>query len=338
MWPGTFTWRVKVANAAGQESAWSEPQTFCVGTTCNPPTQQPSCATGEGVTLYDAASFGSGTCHTFGPGDYSNLSSFGLSNNVSSIGGAGYHVTLFDQPGLSGTPGYFDGEQARLDGYWNDRARSMRVERLRDTSCNPGTDGIILYRESNYRASGGCLFVTGDIVDLTPLTYEQRIGSVKFVGSYRRTKQLLAYSGTNHQNLCKSVWQNWSDFRGCGNEIMSLQVRDFTPPLPVPPNPGDVFVGNIAQQAYLYPPEASSVADGIRHRRRQRLGAALQLGWSGDHSPHRRLGQDLGKRRRAHGKRHPGLQRRHHRPRRRHDRRRAALRRYHLSGEVRHLG
>jgi len=50
--------------------------------------------------------------------------------NVTSIrdANAAYHITLYDQKGLTGTPAYADQDTPQLTGYWNDRARSMRIE------------------------------------------------------------------------------------------------------------------------------------------------------------------------------------------------------------------
>jgi surface antigen len=86
-------------------------------------------ASSNGVTLYVDSNY-SGACHTFGPGEYSDLAQYGLDANSSSIWNPGnaYHVTLFDQKGLTGTPAYWDSSAPSFSGYWNDRGRSLRVE------------------------------------------------------------------------------------------------------------------------------------------------------------------------------------------------------------------
>ncbi|MBF6558274.1 MAG: fibronectin type III domain-containing protein [Acidimicrobiales bacterium] len=116
----TLYWGVRTANPVGPWTYYSFKIVPGGGT----------CSSGGGVTLYVDANYG-GSCHTFGVGVYPDLSSYGLSQNVSSLRDAGgaYHVTLFDGTGLSGTPGYFDSDTSNLTSAgWNDRARSMRVE------------------------------------------------------------------------------------------------------------------------------------------------------------------------------------------------------------------
>ncbi len=127
MWQGTYTWHVKGMSASGAQTGWSDSWTFSIGANTNPPST--GCAGSGGVTLYVDNNY-SGTCHSFGPGEYADLSQYGLDQNVSSIrdANAAYHITFYDQKGLAGTPAYFDQDTSHMDGYWNDRARSMRIE------------------------------------------------------------------------------------------------------------------------------------------------------------------------------------------------------------------
>src|SRR4029078_9068525 len=115
-----------------------------------------NCAIGsDGPTLFVNANY-QGQCRTFAPGEYPNLDQFHLAENVSSIltPGGGYHITLYDQVGLSGTPGYFDADTPQLTRYWNDRARSMRVELHSAPVCNPTEDGVTFYQNADF--SGDC--------------------------------------------------------------------------------------------------------------------------------------------------------------------------------------
>lgn len=190
----------------------------------------------DGVTLYVDGNYG-GNTHTFGVGEYSDLSQFGLDQNVSSLrdANAGYHITFYDQKGLTGTPGYYDADTPQLTGYWDNRARSMRVEKHRPTSCNPGTDGIIAYIDANYQA--GCLFITGDIPDLTAFNFEHVISSIRFAGSYSNNEQLAIYRQANYQDLCGIYTQDQPDLLPCTDQAVSVQVLPFTPPVSLTPSP-----------------------------------------------------------------------------------------------------
>jgi hypothetical protein len=212
------------------------------------------------VTLYNDGGFSSG-CHSYGVGEYGSLG-YGLDGQVSSIQDPSgqFHITLFDQPGLRGTPGYFDSDTSQLTGYWNDRAQSMRIEKNRPTACNPGADGIIDYIGTNY--ADGCLTVTGDIPDLAQMNMDHTTNSLRFKGSFINTTQILLYKQANYQDLCGSYWQDQSDLRGCAGSAVSVQVRPFTPPTPVPTQAGQLFSGNVIQPAYLYPSGTDAVRDG----------------------------------------------------------------------------
>lgn len=187
----------------------------------------------DGVTLCTDGNYG-GTCHTFGVGEYSDLSQFGLDQNVSSMRdtNSAYHVTLFDQKGMTGTPGYYDADTSQLTGYWDNRARSMRVEKHRPTTCNPGTDGIIAYIDTNYQA--GCLFITGDIPDLTTYNFEQVISSIRFAGSYTNSEQIAIYRQANFQDLCGTYSQDQPDLLSCSDQAVSVKILSYTPLLPQP--------------------------------------------------------------------------------------------------------
>ncbi len=279
MWPGTYSWHVKAANSLGQQSDWSPTWTFSIGvpppTNTPVPLADPCAGATNGPSLYSNSST-QGPCHTFAPGDYPDLSAYGLDQNVSSLrdpSGA-YHVTLFDQPGMSGTPGYFDNDVVPLLGYWNDRARSLRVERHGVTNCSPGVNGIVLYRDVNYSTAGGCLFVTANMPDLTGTTFERAISSLQFRGTNSGASQLRLYAEPNYQSLCGTYWQDQSDLRSCAGQAMSVQILPFTPPPPIPTPPGTSFSGNIAPQAYLYPTGTGAVVDGN-----------LATEWVGGHGP-----------------------------------------------------
>lgn len=221
----------------------------------------------NGVTLYVDPDY-RGHCHTFAPGDY-DLAEFGLDQNVSSLKDPdrAYHITLTDR---TNRPGYFDSDTPQLPVDWNDQAHSLRVEKHRPTTCNSGANGIIAFINTDY--SEGCLFITANIPDLTPLNFDQVIVSIQFVGSYQNTRQLVIYKQPNYKDECGAYWQNQSDLLQCARLALSVQVLPFTPPTPVPIVPGTHYAGNVAPQSMLSPGSASAVVDGN-----------LQTEWIGGH-------------------------------------------------------
>jgi hypothetical protein len=221
----------------------------------------PSCDTSDGVTLYTDGGYG-GQCHTFGVGQYSYLGDFGLDQNVSSLRDAGgkYHVTLWDQTGLQGNPWHHDADVSQLTGYENDRGRSLNVEKIQPSSCSPGTDGVVLYNDNDY--TNGCITVTGDVPDLSPMSFDHSLSSLHFVGSFSGTKQILLYRQANYQDLCRSYFQDHTDVQDCDNRIVSVQIRDHALPTAPPCAPTEHFCGNIAPNAYIYPTGTGAMVDG----------------------------------------------------------------------------
>lgn len=211
------------------------------------------------VTLYQDGNYG-GACQSYDVGEYSSLG--GLAGKVSSVKDPNglYHITLFDQTGLKGTPAYVEGDTPQLTGYWNDRAQSMRIEKNQPSACSPGTDGVVLYNDNDY--THGCITVTGDVADLTPMSFDHSLSSLRFVGSFAGKKQILLYRQANFQDLCRAYWQDHTDVQECDNKIVSVQVRDYTPPVPIPVPPGTAFSGNIAPEAYIVPTGTGAMVDG----------------------------------------------------------------------------
>lgn len=217
-------------------------------------------ATTKGVTLYTDINY-QGQCSTFGPGEY-ELARVGLEQNVSSIKNPNdaYHITLFDK---AKNFYYVDKDIPVLPAEWDKRADTIHIEKHRPTSCNPGTDGIIAFIDTDY--SGGCLFITDKIPDLTSLNFDSVIVSIQFVGSYQNTRKLVIYKRPNYKDECGTYWQNQSDLLQCARIALSVQVLPFTPPTPIPTEPGTHFAGNVAPRATLSPGKASAVVDGSLH-------------------------------------------------------------------------
>ena len=221
----------------------------------------------NGVTLYTGINY-QGQCHTFGPGDY-ELAQFGLEQNVSSIKDPddAYHITLFDK---DKNFFYVDSNMPILTAEWDNRADTIHIEKHRPTACHPGADGIIAFIDTDF--SGGCLFITGNIPDLTPLNFDRVIASIQFVGSYQDSRQLVIYKQPDYKDECGAYWQNQSDLLQCARLALSVQVLPFTPPTPIPTVPGTHYAGNVAPQAMLSPASAHAVVDGN-----------LQTEWVGGH-------------------------------------------------------
>lgn len=232
--------------------------------------------TTNGVILYTDSNY-QGHCSIFGPGEY-ELALHGLEQNVSSIKDPNnaYHITLFDK---EKNFYYLDTSMAVLPAEWDNRADTIHVEKHRPTSCHPGTDGIIAFINPNY--AGGCLFITGNIPNLTPLNFDQIIVSIQFIGRYQNARQLVIYRQSNYKDKCGAYWQDQSDLLQCARLALSLQVLPFTPPTPVPTVPGTHYAGNVAPQAMLSPGNASAVVDGNLHT--EWVGghmAGLDLSWA----------------------------------------------------------
>src|SRR5438128_9182769 len=155
---------------------------------------------------------------------------------------------------------YVDKDTPVLPAEWDNRADTIHIEKHRPTSCHPGTDGIIAFINPDY--SGGCLFITQNIPDLTPLNFDQVIVSIQFVGSYQNTRQLVIYKQPNYKDECGAYWQNQSDLLQCARLALSVQVLPFTPPTPIPTVPGTHGAGNVAPQAMLSPGSAHAAIDG----------------------------------------------------------------------------
>ncbi len=214
----------------------------------------------NGVTLYTDIHY-QGHCYTFGPGEY-ELALYGLEQNVSSIKDPNdaYHITLYDK---DKNFYYVDKDTPVLPAEWDNRADTIHIEKHRPTSCHPGANGIIAFINTDY--SGGCLFITDNIPDLTPLNFDHVIVSIQFVGSYQNTRQLVLYKQPNYKDECGAYWQNQSDLLQCARLALSVQVLPFTPPTPIPTVPGTHYAGNVAPQAMLSPGSAHAVVDENLH-------------------------------------------------------------------------
>ncbi len=219
-----------------------------------------SCANAtNGVILYTDLYY-QGQCHVFPPGSY-ELAQFGLAGNVSSLKDPNnaYHVTLYD----TGKNLYHaDTDIPAFAADWDNRADTMLVEKHRPTTCHPGTNGILAYIDTNY--AGGCLFITTDILDLTPFDFDQIITSLRFVGSYRTTRQLVLYTRPNYQGECGAYWQDQPDLLQCARKALSVRVLPFTPPTPLSTVSGTSATGNTVVTYIFFSGSVLAAVDGYQ--------------------------------------------------------------------------
>lgn len=258
MWKGSYSWHVKTRRG-GVEGPWSPTFTFAVGQ----PAPSPCSPSSDSVTVYADTNY-QGACATVTPErPLADLAAVGLDHirSLADPGGA-LAVYLNAGSGFTGRPGVFDQDVPDLAARgWDGSTGSIRVERHKSTACAPASNGIVLFRDTDFRETGGCLFITSDVSDLRPTTFGSGITSVRFVGNFVRRYQLLVYRGANFTDLCGTYWQDQSDLRDCAGRAMSVQVQPFSAPTPVPTPPGTTLAGNLARNAVLNP-AAPAVVDG----------------------------------------------------------------------------
>jgi hypothetical protein len=88
----------------------------------------------------------------------------------------------------------------------------------------------VAYIDRNYQA--GCLAITANIPNLTPLNFDHVISSLHFVGSYVNTEQLVIYRQPNYQGVCGTYSQDQPDLEACSDQAVSVQVIPVIPPTP----------------------------------------------------------------------------------------------------------
>src|SRR5205807_2624270 len=106
--------------------------------------------------------------------------------------------------------------------------------------------------------------------------------SLRFVGSFVGTRQVLFFRQTNYQDLCGTFTQNWSDLEACARVALSVQVLDYTPPPPIPVPPGTFYAGNTAPYATRDQGGSDVTVDGSLDGEWQQ-GSATGFGFSWPH-------------------------------------------------------
>ena len=175
--------------------------------------------------------------------------------------GTGFRVTLFREPGMSGGFEHFESDAPNLGGIDN-AARSMRVERKGSNACSVGANGIALYRDPNWVSGGGCLFVTGDVPDLSSQSLPNgTLDAADQLGAVLR--QLLSDKAGNPVPTTQLSGRMRRLLAGLHVPDLVLRSGDVRAgrrlhPTAACPHPaGTYFAGNIAQAAYLYPDSAA---------------------------------------------------------------------------------
>lgn len=119
---GQYQWRAKARDSQGNESSWSNTQTFTVIASPTP-TACPYLDGGNGVTFYSGANYTgqswtwyvpAGNVDSYAnlpPGIAGHLGSFYDSNNA-------WHVVLYQAQNGTGNLGHYDASWANVDSYW----------------------------------------------------------------------------------------------------------------------------------------------------------------------------------------------------------------------------
>lgn len=142
---------------------------------------------------------GGGTCHTFLEGGWYNLGDHGLDRNVSWVGFLGsyvgnYTAILADDLNGAGQPGRFDSDTNLTD--WDNRARSLRVERHGEPPASCSGDGIALFDGTNYGEP--CrIFTEGRYSNLADYGWYDRAESARFLGNYRGNYHVVLHTETD---------------------------------------------------------------------------------------------------------------------------------------------
>lgn len=187
---------------------------------------------GTAVALCTERNYG-GVCKEFSTGTMSDLAQFGLSQNVSSIiVPSGYTLFMYDGTNRNGQPGIFNQSSTDLVVHnWNDRAKSLTIETVKDTSCSvrPDANGIVLYRDTNFKPEGGCKLISASDPDLGQSTFVG-FNALRFVGNYQYNYKATAYTDANYGNACGSYWLDQSDLRECAGIGVSVKVEPYVAP------------------------------------------------------------------------------------------------------------
>jgi hypothetical protein len=229
----------------------------------------------DGIQVCDGPNYTSG-CVTLKEGRYMNLADHfgGWSDKIESMRFVGdyvgrYRVRFNVDTDLRGDGYASNTNVASFPQHLRNSISSAEITREAPTGCVIGTDGIALYVDGNFniengrfKEDAGCLFVTSDMPNLRTFGFDRVISSLRFVGSFRSTTEILLFSSPDFQNLCGSYWQDQNILGACVDQAQSIRILPFTAPTPIPTPPGTVFSGNVAPHAYIDPAGTEAIVDG----------------------------------------------------------------------------
>ncbi|HJZ48077.1 MAG TPA: beta/gamma crystallin-related protein [Roseiflexaceae bacterium] len=141
-----------------------------------------ACDGGDGVYLYESPNY-RGRCIKI-IGDVPDLGAVNFNDTASSVRIVGDWITsLFENRDYGGASSFFTDSDANLvnNTIGDNRASSVGARRgTRETLCDGG-EGVYLYDQLNFR--GRCTKVTDSYPDLSPLSFNNIVSSIRFVGS-----------------------------------------------------------------------------------------------------------------------------------------------------------
>jgi hypothetical protein len=222
----------------------------------------PTCTPGVNqVSFFVDANF-QGQCVTKDVGVYNDANAIGTipDNSISSVKvGGGVKLEMCQDNNLSNTcqlldTGDFDfGELA----VGNDQVSSAAViangspPSLPSVPCVYDTtrSGILLYQGPNY--TGGCVFLTSDITDLTSTTFAGA-QSLQILGTYQNYFQAIGYSNTNFGTTCGVFTSSAPDLGACDGALTSIEINTYIPAQ---------LANNIASDAQRDQPNSGAAVD-----------------------------------------------------------------------------
>lgn len=182
----------------------------------------------SGVFLYDDTDFKGKRIRLTGDEPNLALTSLGHDKAASIQFVGNYQVQVYDDANYTGNTGSWTSSQSNL-GDWNDRASSIKITPITDTS------GVYIYQDLNY--SGQSLRLTSSVNSL-PAGWDNKVSSINIVGNYYVTLWSVLNTGaggTGHyyevkdpavlKDLTKVVWDNNNST--LDDNISSMYIQDM---------------------------------------------------------------------------------------------------------------
>ena len=145
--------------------------------------QENQCNGGEGVYLYEHPNY-QGRCVKF-TADAPDLRTLSFDDTASSIRVIGtWTATLFRDLSGTGIASVFTGDDPNIadDAIGDNQVTSIRLQRGQQSSACDGGEGVYLYEHPFYQ--GRCIKLTGDLLDLRVVGFDDILSSIRVVGSW----------------------------------------------------------------------------------------------------------------------------------------------------------